>query len=232
LKRKAIAMKPSPTNGSLTDAGLSRRGALAGAAACALGFVAGASARAFEFDGGLAPLEAKTAPADRATRILPPGSDNAKSFARLCNGCQLCVSVCPNQALRPSESLSTFMQPYISYERGYCRPECVKCSEVCPTGAIRPITTAEKSATQIGVAKWDKGLCIVNRDNATCDLCSRKCPAGAIAMIPQSAGDMASPMIPMIDANRCIGCGACEHLCPSRPNSAIFVDGVEAHRMV
>ena len=211
---------------------LTRRNVLSGAAAAALGLAAAASARAFEFDGGLAPLEAKKSPANRATRILPPGSDSAKSFARLCNGCQLCVSVCPNQALRPSSELSTFMQPYISYERGYCRPECVKCSSVCPTGAIRPITPAEKSATQIGIAKWDKELCIVNRDGASCDLCSRKCPSGAIAMIPQSAGDMASPMIPMIDDSRCIGCGACEQLCPSRPSSAIYVDGVEAHRVV
>ena len=29
----------------------------------------------------------------------------------------------------------TFMQPEMSFERGYCRPECTKCAEVCPTGA-------------------------------------------------------------------------------------------------
>ena len=28
---------------------------------------------------------------------------------------------------------------------------------------------------------------------------------------------------------RCIGCGACENLCPSRPYSAIHVNGLQVH---
>ena len=31
---------------------------------------------------------------------------------------------------------------------------------------------------------------------------------------------------------RCIGCGACENLCPSRPFSAIYVEGHERHRYI
>jgi formate hydrogenlyase subunit 6/NADH:ubiquinone oxidoreductase subunit I len=124
------------------------------------------------------------------------------------------------------------MQPAMSFERGYCRPECVKCSEVCPTGAIRRITTAEKSSIQVGIAKWSKDLCIFNTDKAACDLCARKCPTGAVTMIPKNAGEENSPKIPMIDTNRCIGCGACEQLCPSRPYSAIIVDGVDSHRTI
>ena len=30
----------------------------------------------------------------------------------------------------------------------------------------------------------------------------------------------------------CIGCGACENLCPSRPFSAIYVEGHEQHRNI
>ena len=30
----------------------------------------------------------------------------------------------------------------------------------------------------------------------------------------------------------CIGCGACENLCPARPFSAIYVEGHEIHRTV
>ena len=30
----------------------------------------------------------------------------------------------------------------------------------------------------------------------------------------------------------CIGCGACEHLCPSRPFTAIYVEGHERHRVI
>ncbi|MDR2728046.1 MAG: 4Fe-4S binding protein [Chitinispirillales bacterium] len=209
-----------------------RRNFLAAAALLLAGFVTRAAARAgYNFDGGIAPIEDKKVPA-RNTPVIPPGAGNARHFRARCTGCQLCVTVCPNHVLRPSNKLSEFMQPVMSFERGYCRPECVKCSQVCPTGAIRPITTAEKSATQIGAAVWRSELCVVNRDNVPCDRCERACPAGAIMRIHISADDPSSPKIPMIDTNRCIGCGACEHLCPSRPYSAIFVDGVQTHRII
>jgi len=221
--------KQKPEPAKLANDGLARRGFISGAALLALGLFTRAIGRSF--DGGLTPLEDKKAPA-RTVPIIPPGADNKRSFRKSCTGCQLCVSVCPNSVLRPSNKLLDFLHPRLSYERGYCRPECVKCSEVCPSGAIRPITTAEKSATQIGIAVWNKDLCIINTDKVTCTLCLRKCPTGAITMIPQSAGDAASPKIPMVDANRCIGCGACENLCPARPYSAIAVNGVESHRTV
>jgi formate hydrogenlyase subunit 6/NADH:ubiquinone oxidoreductase subunit I len=35
--------------------------------------------------------------------------------------------------------------------------------------------------------------------------------------------------VPAVDANKCIGCGACENLCPARPFSAIYVEGNEQH---
>ncbi|MCL2688479.1 MAG: 4Fe-4S binding protein [Chitinispirillia bacterium] len=186
--------------------------------------------RTYDFDGGLAPLEDKKAP-NRETPIIPPGADNVRHFRRHCTGCQLCVSACPNQVLRPSSKLSSFMQPQMSFERGYCRPECVKCGQVCPTSAIRPVTTAEKSSIQIGYAVWNKDLCVVNVDNVKCDLCSRKCPVGAITQIPKTDEEN-SLKIPMIITNRCIGCGACEHLCPARPYSAIYVEGAESHRVI
>ena len=190
-----------------------------------------AIANVYEFDGGLVPLKSKRIPS-RTNPIVPPGADNIRNFSRHCIGCQLCVATCPNHVLRPSDKMSQFLQPHLSFERGYCRPECVKCSEVCPTNAINPITTKEKSATQIGYAVWNEKLCIVNADKTVCDLCERKCPTGAITMIQQKADDPASPKIPMIDINRCIGCGACEQLCPSRPYSAIYVEGVDTHRTV
>ena len=36
-------------------------------------------------------------------------------------------------------------------------------------------------------------------------------------------------MIPTVNEERCIGCGACENLCPSRPISAITINGYEVH---
>ena len=182
-------------------------------------------------DGGLAAIEDKIAP-KRLTPITPPGSLSAQHFAQHCTACQLCVSTCPNGVLRPSTGLSTFMQPTMSYERGYCRPECTKCGEVCPTGAIKPITRAQKSATQIGHAVWIKKNCVPLTDGVECGNCARHCPTGAITMVPLDPNDEHSLKIPAVNEARCIGCGACENLCPARPFSAIYVEGHEVHREV
>lgn len=182
-------------------------------------------------DGGLAAIEDKIAP-ERLTPLTPPGSMSAQHFAQHCTACQLCVSTCPNGVLRPSTDLSKFMQPTMSYERGYCRPECTKCSEVCPTGAIKPITRADKSATQIGHAVWIKKNCVPLTDGVECGNCARHCPAGAIQMVPSDPKNEQSPKIPVVNEARCIGCGACENLCPARPFSAIYVEGHEVHREI
>ena len=89
-------------------------------------------------DGGLADIEDKVAP-QRQTPLTPPGSLSFQNLSTHCTGCQLCVSECPNQVLRPSGDLMHLMQPTMSYEHGYCRPECTRCSEVCPAGAIKKI---------------------------------------------------------------------------------------------
>ena len=190
-----------------------------------------AKAQKLKMDGGFATIEDKQIP-KRETPLTPPGSLSAKNLAQHCTACQLCISVCPNQVLRPSSDLSTFMQPETSYERGYCRPECTKCSEVCPTGAIKPITKEEKTAIQIGHAVWIAENCIVNADGQKCGNCARHCPTGAIQMVPKDANDPKSLQIPVVNTERCIGCGACENLCPSRPFSAIYVEGHEVHREI
>ncbi len=182
-------------------------------------------------DGGLAAIEDKVAP-HRVTPLTPPGSLSAANMAKRCTGCQLCVSECPNGVLRPSTDFMKIMQPIMSYERGYCRPECTRCSDVCPTGAIKPITRADKSATQIGHAVWIKKNCVAVTDGVECDNCSRHCPVGAIEMVPLDEEDENTPFVPAINEACCIGCGACENLCPARPFSAIYVEGHEVHKEV
>ena len=107
----------------------------------------------------------------------------------------------------------SLMVPEMSYERGYCRPECTKCSEVCPT-------------------VWIAANCVVNTDGVECGNCARHCSAGAIQMVHKEPGKPDSPRIPVVNEARCIGCGACENLCPSRPFSAIYVEGHQNHRTV
>ncbi len=180
-------------------------------------------------DGGLALIEEKRIP-KRATPLVPPGARSLRDFLTHCTACQLCVTVCPNQVLRPSGDLMRLMKPEMSYERGYCRPECAKCAEVCPTDAIHLTEFCEKSSIQIGHAVWIPENCVVNTDGVSCNNCERHCPVAAIRMVPRNPDDPQSPRIPTVDEARCIGCGACENLCPARPFSAIVVEGHEHHR--
>lgn len=214
-----------PRHAADTPADGSRRRFLGATAAVAT--AAALEARDKTVDGGLAAITDKKAPS-RATRIVPPGAQSLRNVASHCTACQLCISACPNGVLRPSTNIATFMQPESSYERGYCRPECVRCSEVCPAGAIRLISVADKSAVQIGHAVWVKENCVVLTDGVECGNCARHCPVGAIQMVEADGGRH----IPVVNADRCIGCGACENLCPARPFSAIYVEGHENHRTV
>ena len=199
-------------------------------------------------DGGLADLIKKKKP-KREKLITPPGSLSIRNLRTHCTACQLCIDACPNDVLRPSSSLDRFMQPEVSFERGYCRPECNRCSQVCPTSAIQPISVEERTAIQVGHAVWTRELCVPVKDEKPCGLCARKCPAGAIQMVPLQAGvhqdgwrwrdadDQEIPrekvlLIPVVNEEKCIGCGACENLCPSNPISAIHVEGHEVHKEI
>lgn len=204
-------------------ADLSRRGALV---SIAMATTAAALAQEKKkVDGDLAIIEDKKMP-ERKTRILPPGAGSDQHFTKHCTACQLCVSACPNKVLRPSTDLDHLMQPFMSYEEGYCRPECHDCSAVCPAGAIENIGLERKVSTKIGTAVVIKENCIL------CGNCERHCPTGAIQQVPEDPDDDESPFIISVDESRCIGCGECEHLCPTRPFSAIYVEGVEQQREV
>ena len=228
----AIGKKKNKTvpNDDATDnadkKGMSRRSALSIVGLLAVGSTV--KAQQLHVDGGLATIEDKKIP-NRKTPIVPPGAASLKNMKAHCTACQLCVSACPNGVLRPSNKLATLMQPEMSFERGYCRPECVECSQVCPTGAIKPITKLDKAALSIGHAVWIKDNCVVNTDGVQCNNCQRHCPTGSVMLVPLDPNDSSSLKIPSIDTGYCIGCGACENLCPARPFSAIYVEGNVRH---
>lgn len=197
--------------------------------AVALGAAAlkGVEARAQEIakktDGGFARVLPKQAP-EREVPLTPPGSKSIKDFYKRCTGCQLCVAECPNNVLRPSTDLEHLMQPQMSYEKGFCRPECTRCSELCPAGAIEKITREEKTQYHIGTAQVNPELCLQATGQSACGKCVQSCPSGAIKLVKFENG-----RIPAVAEEVCIGCGACEYLCPVRPISAITVNGKFQH---
>lgn len=222
LHYKPISFRPKkeqPTSES-------KRAMLTGAL-LAVGTSAMAQAK-IKVDGGLAEIEQKKVP-HRETPLTPPGSDSARNMQKHCTACQLCVSACPNNVLRPSLDPMRLMQPEMSFERGFCRPECNRCSQVCPTGAIRSILPEDKTAIRIGRAVWIEKNCIPVTKGDKCGICARSCEAKAILMVDYTNADGRKVKVPTIDAERCIGCGECEYLCPARPFSAIYVEGYTTH---
>lgn len=184
-----------------------------------------AKAQNLHLDGGLAEITPKANPS-RTSRLVPFGAESVDNFYSRCTACQLCVDNCPNHVLRPSTDFKHLLQPEMGYENGFCRPECTVCSELCPSGAIKPVTREQKVATHIGCATVNLDLCISAIGQDSCGNCSARCPVGAVRMVsdPESGRK-----IPVVSEEICIGCGACEFLCPSRPISAITVNGLAVH---
>lgn len=157
--------------------------------------------------------------------IMPPGASNIDHFNTHCTGCQLCVSKCPMQVLKPAAlqyGLTGITQPHLTFSTHvFCTYDCNICTTVCPTGALRKLPMEEKKLTQIGVAKFRKNKCVVYTKEKDCGACSEHCPTQAVHMIPYKNG----LTIPEVTENLCIGCGGCESICPVRPYQAIYVEG-------
>ena len=173
-------------------------------------------------DGGFAPVSLPGVP-DRGTPVLPPGAGDRGTFYMKCASCQLCIANCPGKCLVQSTDFRTFGQPVMDFRRGYCLGVCVKCGEICPELAIRKLQTVQRPNVHMGEAVWVKDRCVRTTEGDKCTACVRKCPVQAIHLVQG---------FPVVDRQKCIGCGACEHVCPARPLPAIYVKGFERQRIV
>lgn len=161
--------------------------------------------------------------AERFWAIMPPATISRERFHQHCTNCHLCIVHCPEKILKPAVDeygLQGFMQPTVSFENGWCRPDCKVCSEMCPTDAIRPLSIEEKRVEKLGWANFNSRTCVTQTDDVDCDACQRHCPNRAIIMVEKNGHK-----VPRINVSKCTGCGACEHYCPASPK-AIYVEGL------
>lgn len=160
-------------------------------------------------------------------RLTPlPGSRSLERFFSKCTGCQICVSTCKSQMLKPSITewgLGGIMRPFMDFDKGFCVQECIECTKVCPSDALIPLTVEEKKLEKLGTAIFREDLCVVKKDETDCSACGEHCPVAAIEMLPYKPEKHL--YIPYIHEDVCIGCGACENICPVVPYKALVIQG-------
>ena len=180
--------------------------------------------------------------------IRPPGSVEEREFLERCIRCAECMKVCPNNALHPAffeAGLEGLWTPILIPRIGYCEFSCVLCGQVCPTGAIQKITEKEKMGlgqkpVSIGTAMYDQGRCLPWSMATPCIVCEEFCPTSPKAIwaeevdVPKrdshydKKGEHPKMLTirvqrPHVDPSLCIGCGACEKVCPIVDKPAVYV---------
>lgn len=172
------------------------------------------------------PLTAGSVPLVPSRYVTPPGAKSRADFLSSCTGCGLCISNCTSHVLRPATQQYGFrhvMVPFMDFTQSWCYYNCVKCTTLCPTNAIHSLTHSEKHRFLNGLARIEASNCISAADGIPCGACARRCPVNAITMQP--VNDRTPNLMPVVNPDTCIGCGACEYICPASPYKAIVING-------
>lgn len=163
--------------------------------------------------GGLKLALYKTSGDDDAEPVRPPGALPAEQFKTACLRCGNCGKACPTGIIQSSfdpADLTGLLTPCISFENGYCLPECTVCGAVCSSGAIRKFSREDKKRLVMGAARIQTEGCLLTA-HRECDLCRRYCAYDAVTIRQTEDGIGARPEV---IASRCTGCGACQVVCP------------------
>jgi len=190
--------------------------------AAAGGGIAALSSLALPARAFAAGAEASAAPGQP---VLPPGARSVDRFLGSCVACGLCVSRCPSKVLQPALGqlgVSGVLVPRLDHSVSYCQYDCTACMDACPSGALEKLALERKRVAKIGDATLARTRCVVFTNETKCGACAEHCPTGAVRMV---AGETGLPE-PVFTSSICIGCGACHHACPVRPDRAITVSGL------
>lgn len=179
--------------------------------------------------------------------IRPPGSVEEREFLERCIRCAECMKVCPNNALHPAlfeAGVEGLWTPILIPRVGYCEFSCVLCGQVCPTGAIQKIDEAQKmghgvAPVRLGTAMYDRGRCLPWAMATPCIVCEEFCPTSPKAIWTEEVAVPTRPALaasaepetlstivvkrPHVDPTLCVGCGACEKVCPVVDQPAVYV---------
>ncbi|MDA0841409.1 MAG: 4Fe-4S dicluster domain-containing protein [Planctomycetota bacterium] len=152
---------------------------------------------------------------DEPERYLrPPGAQHEHIFLEQCQRSGRCVDACPVGAIQffDGHDQNVAGTPYIVPTATPCVVcDGLECMNVCPSGALQIIP---KEKINMGLAMVYEDICL-RTSGENCTVCVDQCPLGEAAI--RIKDDRVE-----VDVNGCIGCGVCEHYCPTYPKS-IFV---------
>ena len=145
--------------------------------------------------------------------LRPPGAIVEELFAKTCTQTGECVNVCPVKCISiDSTRKKGDGLPFIEVDRSPCVVcDGLYCMHACPTGALVPTPLAD---IDMGTAQWKPATCVRSRGE-DCTICVDRCPLGTAA-IEVKDNDI------HVIADGCIGCGVCEHACPTTPKSIVI----------
>jgi ferredoxin-type protein NapF len=155
--------------------------------------------------------------------IRPPGALPEPEFLQRCARCGECLRACPTNTLQPDwyrAGLEGLWAPRMNLRHAACDQGCNVCGLVCPTESIRPLSPMERRHARVGVAvlRWDR--CLPWALDQRCLVCEEQCPYGAVVF---QRDEWHRFDLPVIESERCNGCGKCEDKCPVTGDSAIVV---------
>ena len=153
-----------------------------------------------------------------AALLRPPGALPEADFLAACIRCGQCIAACPPEydslhlaASRPGLSFGT---PWVDSRRTPCRLcndyDELKCIAACPTAALSPVSDLRE--IRMGTAVIDEERCLAYND-VVCRACWHACP------FPGEAIRFDERLRPVVVDEACIGCGLCDHACPTDESS-------------
>lgn len=140
--------------------------------------------------------------------LRPPGAVNEEDFLQKCIRCRKCEEVCPYNsiAMVHADWGLKMGTPFIYPREMPCYLcENFPCIESCITGALEKVES--RMDVKMGVAEIDKLSCFAYND-IVCQSCFERC------LIYREAITMKNELYPVVDPDKCTGCGVCENVCP------------------